>query len=70
MVEDFERWYRAEHGRLVAALVVSSGSVEVAQDIYITEIGAMPPKLELTARASPKASAKSKLPSEIIETFQ
>ena len=32
-VDDFEGWYRAEHGRLVAALTVSSGSVEVAQDI-------------------------------------
>jgi RNA polymerase sigma-70 factor (ECF subfamily) len=30
---DFEGWYRAEHGRLVAALAVSSGSVEVAQDV-------------------------------------
>ena len=32
-VDDFERWYRAEHGRLVAALTVSSGSPEIAQDV-------------------------------------
>ena len=30
---DFEGWYRTEHRRLVAALAVSSGSVEVAQDV-------------------------------------
>ena len=32
-VDGFEGWYRAEHGRLVAALAVASGSTEVAQDV-------------------------------------
>jgi RNA polymerase sigma-70 factor (ECF subfamily) len=31
--EGFESWYRAEHPRLLAALTVATGDVEVAQDL-------------------------------------
>jgi RNA polymerase sigma-70 factor (ECF subfamily) len=30
--EGFERWYRAEHGRLVSSLTVMAGSVDAAHD--------------------------------------
>jgi serine/threonine-protein kinase len=54
---------------------IRKGKAETQQDVIITEIGAMPPKLEIAAAATrggplPKASAKSKLPAEIIEKFQ
>jgi serine/threonine-protein kinase len=53
---------------------IRKGKAEAAQDIVITEIGAMPPKLELAAAARggamPKASPQSKVPSEIIEKFE
>jgi serine/threonine-protein kinase len=51
---------------------IRKGKAEAAQDIVITDMGAMPPKLELAAaaggRAAPKVSPK--LPSEIIEKFE
>lgn len=31
--EGFEDWYRREHGRLVGALAVAAGDVDVAQDV-------------------------------------
>ncbi|MDQ2647936.1 MAG: SigE family RNA polymerase sigma factor, partial [Actinomycetota bacterium] len=31
--DDFEGWYRVEHGRLLAAVTLATGRVELAQDI-------------------------------------
>lgn len=31
--DGFERWYRAEHGRLVASLTVACGDVDLAHDV-------------------------------------
>lgn len=30
---EFERWYRAEHGRLVSSLAVAAGDVDLAHDV-------------------------------------
>lgn len=50
------------------------GKSEVTQDVVITEIGAVPPKLEIAAatggRGTGPAKPKSKIPAEIMEDFK